>query len=313
MRLHPDVLRNMIRPVWLGIIFASVLFAAGGALFIGLQQDQGETSTTFVFGSRVGFDAPLDELEDHISNIVNSVEFGPVFERIDARTLLSAEDDYSLDVSIVENTQSVVAIEIRTDRSGEADRISRIVAEEMVRFVLEGVDEAVATDAAALERDLATATEDQGRLITLAGNVNPNRAEISLERQLAAITTDIGDDPVGTLEGELRSRIANIAPLAAEFRQTEVVVDDLERQLATIVVQRAEIEASIRAVSADWYRSVTPVEPTSNVPVAIAMAFVAAVPALFAAVILVALNLNRRLIARDRQLDASIASRVAAA
>lgn len=312
MRLHPDVLRNMARPVWLGLIIASVLLAAAGALFIGLRQDQGETSTTFVFGSRVGFDAPLDELEDHIANIVNSVEFLPVFQRIEARTLLT-DDDYSLSIGILENTQSVVAIEIRTDRSGEADRISRIVAEEMVRFVLEGVDETIEVDETAIERNLAVAIEDQARLIALAGNVNPNRAEASLERQLGAITSGVDDDPVGTLEGEIRSRIANVAPIAAEFRQGEIVVDDLERQLANIVVQRAEIEASIRSVSADWYRSVTPVEPTSNVPVAIAMAFVAAVPALFAAVVLVALNLHRRLVDRDRKNESRTTPRAAAA
>ncbi len=313
MRLHPDVLRNMIRPLWLGLIFASMLLAASAALFIGLQQDQGETSTTFVFGSRVGFEAPLDELEDHISNIVNSVEFLPVFERIEDRVLLRADDDYSLTISILDNTQSVVAIEIRTDRSGEADRISRIVAEEMVRFVLEGVDEAVASNVVEIERDLAVVTEDQARLIALAGNVNPNRAEIRLERELAAITSGVDDDPVGTLEGELRERINNVAPLAAEFRQNDVLVADLEQQRANIVVQRAEIEAAIGSVSSDWYRSVTPVEPTSNVPVAIAMAFVAAVPALFAAVILVALNLNRRLLARDQKNLAEPPTGVAAA
>lgn len=313
MRLHPDVLRNMMRPVWLGIIAASVLLAAGAALWIGLQQDQGETSTTFVFGSRVGFDAPIDELEDHVSDIVNSVEFLPVFERIEDRVLLQADKDYRLTIGVLENTQSVVSVEVRTDRSGEADRIARIVAEEMVRFVLEGVDESVATDVGELERDLALLIEEQERLILIAGNVNPTRAEISLERELAAITSGLDDDPVGTLEGELRSRVAAIAPIADDFRQNAVLVGQVEGELANILVQRAEIEAAIGSVSSDWYREITPVETTSNVPVAIAMAFAAAVPALIAAVVLVALNLHRRLVARDRDSDTITPTGAAAA
>lgn len=291
----------MFRPVWLGIIIASVLLAAGGGLWLGLQQDQGESATTFVFGSRVGFDAPLDELEDHISDIVNSLEFGPVFERIEGRTLLSAEDDYTLDIGIVENTQSIVSIEVRTDRSGEADRIARIVAEEMVRFVLQGVDDAIISDQAVLEQDLAAIIDDQARLVTLAGNVDPTRAEISIEREIAAINSGLSDDPIGVVEGDLRAQLANVAPLANEFRQTEVLVADLEGQLANTNVQRTEIEAATASISSDWYRSITPIEPTSNVPVAIAMAFAAGVPALAVAVILVALNLNRRLVVRDRE------------
>lgn len=300
MRFHPEVLSNLLRPLWLGLILASTLLAAGGGLWLGLQQDQGETATTFVFGSRVGFDAPLDELEDHISNIVNSLEFFPAVERIEERTQLSENDDYTLDINILENTQSIVSVEVQTDRSGEADRIARIVAEEMVRFVLEGVDESIATDQGELERDLAVIVEDQARLVALAGNVNPTRAEISIEREIAAIRSGLSNDPVGAVEGDLRGQLSNIAPLADQYRQTEVLLDDLERQLANTVVQRAEIEAATASVSADWYRSITPVEPTSNVPVAIAMAFTAAVPALVVSALLVALNLNRRLVAQDR-------------
>ncbi len=303
----------MFRPVWLGIIVASVLFAAAGGLWLGLQQDQGESATTFVFGSRVGFDAPLDELEDHISDIVNSLEFLPVFERIEERTLLSAENDYSLNIGILENTQSIVSVEVRTDRSGEADRIARIVAEEMVRFVLEGVDEGIVATQAGLERDLQAIVDDQARLVTLAGNVDPTRAEISIEREIAAINSGLNDDPVGAVEGDLRAQLVNVAPLADEFRQTEVLLTNLERQLANTVVQRTEIEAATASVSADWYRSITPVEPTSNIPVAIAMAFAAAVPAFIAAVILVALNLNRRLVVRDREHGLLASGRAAAA
>lgn len=312
MRLHPDVLKSMMRPAWLAIIALAVTFAAVGALIVGLQQDQGETSTTYIFGGRVGFDAPLSELEDHIADIVNAIEFGPVFPRIDNRVLLTADEDYTLDISVLENTQSVVAIEVRTPRSGEADRISRIIAEEMVRFVLEGVDRTIATDFEQIEADLTIANEEQARLIALAGDVDPTRAEISLERELASITGP-DDDPAGNVEGEIRQRLSIIAPLAAEYRQNEIVRADLEGQLADIVVQRAEIAAASSSVSADWYRSITPVEPTSNVPVAIAMAFAAAVPAFIAALLLVGLNLNRRLHARDRKAETQPEPRIAAA
>ena len=303
MKLHPDTLRTLAKPMWLAIVILSVLIAAGGALWLGLQQDQGETSTTFVFGNRVGFDAPVAELEDHVADIVNSVEFGPVFVRIEERILPLTDDDYELAISILEGTQSVVAVEVRTDRSGEADRVARIIAEEMVRFVLEGVDESIAQDFAALDRDLMPLTEDQARLTRLAGGADPVRTQNSLERELASITAVANSDPVGTLEGELLSQISNIRPIADEFSQNQLLVDDLERQMANIIIQRAEIRAATESVSEEWYRSITPVESTSNVPVAFAMAFAAAVPALVAALVLVALNINRRLVDRDRRLE----------
>ena len=313
MRRHPDIVSSMLKPLWLAVVILSVIVASSGALWLGLQQDQGETSTTYVFGSRVGFDAPLVELEDHIADIVNSVEFPSVFDRIEDRVLLRAEHDYTLDIGLLENTQSVVAIEVRTDRSGEADRIARIVAEEMVRFVLDGVDASVAQDLEVLEGDLAVLNEDQARLTQLAGGATPPRTERSLERELAAITTGVGDDPVGNIQGELAQRIAIVAPLADEYQQNQLIIDDLEAQIANIGVQRAEVTAASDSISADWYRSITPVETTSNVPVAIAMAFAAGVPALFAALFLVALNLNRRLFERDAALVPVATSSVATA
>ena len=313
MKLHPDTLRTLAKPVWLSIVVLSMLIAACGALWIGLQQDQGETSTTFVFGNRVGFDAPVAELEDHVADIVNSVEFGPVFVRIEARILPLTDDDYDLTISVLENTQSVVAVEVRTDRSGEADRVARIIAEEMVRFVLEGVDSSIAQDFEALERDLLPLTEDQARLTRLAGGADPVRTELNLERELGAISSVTDNQVVGTLQGELLSQIANIGPIADEFRRNQILVDDLEQQMSNIIIQRAEIRAATQSVSEEWYRSITPVESTSNVPVAIAMAFAAAVPALFAALFLVLLNINRRLVSRDRKMTpAPDASAVAA-
>ena len=126
-------------------------------------------------------------------------------------------------------------------------------------------------------------------------------------------STGLDDDPAGTIEGEIRQRLAILEPLADEYRQNELVRGDLEAQLANITVERAEIAAASASISDDWYRSITPVEPTSTVPVAIALAFAAAVPALVASVLLVALNLNRRLHARDREADLKPEPRIAAA
>lgn len=295
MQLHPQVWRQFIRPTWFLIVVVAVVVAAGGGLWLGLQQDQGETSTTFVFGSRIGFDAPLVDLEDHIADIVNSVEFGPVFARIESRVQLEAEKDYTLEIGILEDTQSVVSIEVQTERAGQADRISRIVAEEMVRFVLEGVDETIATNLEEVERDLAILTAEQTELIQQAGGVTPVQAELSIDRQIAELRTE-AVTPNEALEGELLADLVLLQPLADTFRENQVLVDTLEAESAAIQIQQTEIEAATQSVSSLWYRSVSPPEETSKLPVAIAMAFAAAVPALIAATVLVVLNINRRLV-----------------
>ena len=141
----------------------------------------------------------------------------------------------------------------------------------------------------------------------------PGIAEVVRNRNAEQVASDEQAVWIDGVEGDLRAQLVNVAPLADEFRQTEVLLTNLERQLANTVVQRTEIEAATASVSADWYRSITPVEPTSNIPVAIAMAFAAAVPAFIAAVILVALNLNRRLVVRDREHGLLASGRAAAA
>lgn len=293
------------------IIITSVVLAAGGALWLGLQQDQGETSTTYVFGSRVGFDAPLVDLEDHIADIVNSVEFPAVFQRIEDRTLLE-EDAYELTIGILENTQSVVSIEIRTDQSGEADRIARIVAEEMVRFVLEGVDTTIVTELELVEEDVANLTIDQIRLEQLAGGIAPPVAERSIEGQLAAMRLD-AEGPVGTLEGELLADLRTLSPLADQYEQNQLLLGDLQGQAASLLIQRSELDGAMNSVSAEWYRSITPIEPTSNVPVAIAMAFAAGFPAFLASTVLVLLNISRRLAIHEQVETSSNKRRVATA
>ena len=298
--MHADVLKVMGRPAWLGLIILSVLCAAGAALWVGLQQDAGETSTTYVFGRRVGYlDRPLPVLEDHVNDLVNSVEFPVVFARIEERLQLQAEKDYNLTIGIVEDTQSLVEIEVRTRRSGDADRIARIVAEEMVEFVLEGQDLNIATEIDDLTDEIGRLEEDQARLVALSSGVPPTTAKANLEAQLAVLFSDPDRTSVGPLEGAIQEQLSALTPLADSYDRNALSIRRLQRDRSAAIVERSDITASQTSINQEWYRSITPVEPTSNLPVAIAMAFAAAVPAGLASAALVALNLNRRLSRRE--------------
>jgi hypothetical protein len=298
--MHADVLKVMARPAWLGLIVVSVLCAAGAALWVGLQQDAGETSTTYVFGRRVGYlDRPLPVLEDHLNDLVNSVEFPVVFARIEERLQLQAEKDYDLTIGIVEDTQSLVEIEVRTKRSGDADRIARIVAEEMVEFVLEGQDLNIATEIDDLTDEISRLEEEQARLVALSSGVPPTTAKANLEAQLTGLITDPDRTSVGPLEGAIQEQLSALTPLADSYDRNASSIRQLQRDRSAAIVERSDIAASQASINQEWYRSITPVEPTSNLPVAIAMAFAAAVPAGLASAALVALNLNRRLNRRE--------------
>jgi hypothetical protein len=299
--MHADVLKMMGRPAWLGLIVISVLCAAGAGLWVGLQQDAGETSTTYIFGRRVGYlDRPLPVLEDHLNDLVNSVEFPLVFARIEERLQLQAEKDYDLTIGIVEDTQSLVEIEVRTKQSGDADRIARIVAEEMVEFVLEGQDLNIATEIDDLTDEIGRLEEEQERLVALSSGVPPTTAKASLEALLFGLISDPDRTSVGPLEGTLQEQLSVLTPLADSYSRNAFSIRQLQKDRSVAIVERSDIEASQTSINQEWYRSITPVEPTSNVPVAIAMAFAAAVPAGLASGALVALNLNRRLSRRER-------------
>jgi hypothetical protein len=299
--MHADVLKMMGRPAWLGLIVISVLCAAGAGLWVGLQQDAGETSTTYIFGRRVGYlDRPLPVLEDHLNDLVNSVEFPLVFSRIEERLQLQAEKDYDLTIGIVEDTQSLVEIEVRTKQSGDADRIARIVAEEMVEFVLEGQDLNIATEIDDLTDEIGRLEEEQERLVALSSGVPPTTAKASLEALLFGLISDPDRTSVGSLEGVLQEQLSALTPLADSYSRNAFSIRQLQKDRSAAIVERSDIEASQASINQEWYRSITPVEPTSNLPVAIAMAFAAAVPAGLASGALVALNLNRRLSRRER-------------
>lgn len=301
MKFHDNVLKMMTRPAWIGLIVISILCASGAALWIGLQQDAGETSTTYLFGRRVGYlNRPLPVLDDHLNEIVNSVEFPVVFERIEERLLLKAERDYDLSIGVVEDTQSLVEIEVRTNRSGEADRIARIVAEEMVEFVLDTQDLSISTEISDLNIEITRLEDEQERLVSLSGNVPPTRLKTQLEQQLAGLLTSDDGTPVGTLEGIIQEQLVAVTPLANDYRRNSININRLLQDRSQAIVERSDLLASQASINQEWYRSITPVEPTSNVPVAIAMAFAAAVPAGLSSTALVGLNLNRRLHRRDK-------------
>lgn len=301
MRFDSRVIRVALQPAWVALIIGATLLAALGGLWAGLQQDTGETSTSFVYARRVGFlGRPLPDLDDHLNEIINSVEFPEVFIRIEERLLLEADRDYTLEIGVVENTQSLVQIVVDTDRSGEADRISRIIAEEMVSFVLDGQGVSIDNAIDDLDAQVTRLEGEQVRLTALADGVPPPQLVRRFEAELAGFATGQLDDPVTNFEAALRNQINTLSPLADEYGQNELSIRNLRRERAQAGVDRLDINSGRQSINDEWYRAITPPEPTSNVPLAVAMAFAAAVPALIIATGLVLLNVGRRLARADR-------------
>ena len=299
-RFDAAVFRTALQPAWIALALGASLLAGFGALWVGLQQDAGETSTTFVYARRVGFlDRTLPELDDHVNEIINALEFEEVFFPIEDRLLLTPGEDFDLEIGVVEDTQSLVEITITTDRSGEADRIARIVAEEMVSFVLVGQEISIATEITDLEREIDRLQGEQIRLTAVAGGVTPSALERRIETELAGFASGALNAPVSGFEGELRQQLTAVAPLATEFSQNARTIGALEAQRGNSVAERLDIVSGLESINAEWYRSITPPETTSNVPVAIALAFAAAVPALVVATGLVVLNVARRVSRED--------------
>lgn len=317
MKLDLAVLRTILRPAWLLLIVGSTLIASLTALWVGLQQDAGETSTTFVFGRRVGFlDRPLPVLDDHLNEIINSVEFPEVFERIENRLLLQAERDYDLQIGTVDDTQSLVQITVRTNRSGEAERIARIIAEEMVAFVLDSQDVAIETEIDDLAANISRLQDEQANIVDLAGGVPPTTAARVIEAQLANIARGQIVDPVAGFEEDLRSQLLELQPLSTTYQTNAQTIRTQETQRAQSQVERLDIVSGQVSINDDWYRLITPVEPTSNVPVAIAMAFAAGVPALVVAttlaVLLISRSLHRRRAIKEERVSSVVDERRAA-
>lgn len=309
--MTPAAFRLLARPAWLAIIMLSVLAAALVALYMGLQQDTKQTATTFVFGQRVGYiDRPNPVLDEHLNGIVNAVEFPDVFFAIEDRTRLTADDDYSFAIERLDDTQSVIQIDVRADRAGDAERIARILAEEVVNFVLREQEETLTTQIIELDQSIGELLEDQARIRRETLGVNPVVARNRIEGQLVGLADD--DTVVGTLEGELLGQLAVIQPLADQFNRNLIELNALYADRARTVTERSDVIASLNGVNDDWYRSITPVEPASNVPVAIAMAFAAGVPALLVSAAMILLHLNRT-VARTANEDQGPGGRFATA
>lgn len=287
----------MLTPRWIALIAFSTLLAAFAALWLGLQAPSQHTSTTFIYGRRVGYlDRQLPVLDEHLDDIVNAVEFPEVFEAIEARTLLRADKQYNFTIERVDDTQSVIEIQVIADRPGDAERIARILAEEVVRFVLEGQDASLAADLDGFDNRIATLEAEQSRLRDLSLGVSPIVAQNRIERALLEI--DRSEAGAQTREENLRADLSDIRPQAADFAQN---ASSLEREYAaraTTETERLDVLASIESVNDEWYRSITPVEPTSNLPIAIAMAFAAGIPAAVISAFLVTLRLNQRMTGR---------------
>jgi hypothetical protein len=287
----------MLTPRWIALIAVSTLIAAFAAFWLGLQAPSQHTSTTYIYGRRVGYlDRQLPVLDEHLDDIVNAVEFPEVFEAIEARTLLRAEKQYDFTIERVDDTQSVIEIQVIADRPDDAERIARIMAEEVVRFVLEGQDASLAAQLSGFDNSIASLEAEQSRLRDLSLGVSPIVAQNRIERALLEIDRSVAG--AETREENLRADLSDIRPQADDFAQNTFALDRLYAERAITENERLDVLASIESINDEWYRSITPVEPTSNLPVAIAMAFAAGIPAAVISAFLVTLRLNQRMTGR---------------
>ena len=295
--MNSDALVLLRNPRWLAVILCAVTAAVLGALWIGLQQDERHTATTYIFGRRVGYlERPLVVLDDHLNDIVNAVEFPEVFLAIEDRTQLRADTDYDFTIERLDGQQSVISVEVRAQRAGDAERIARILAEEVTTFVLQSQLETVQGEIGTVDGQIALLEMQQQQLRAGSFDISPVVAANSIERLLREY------DEVGVVapetEAELLRKRSLIQPLVGDYQRNGIELNRLAQDRARLRAEELDIDASIIGVNGDWYRSITPVEPASNIPLAIAMAFSAGVPTLFAATALVILNLNRRLTGR---------------
>jgi len=287
------VLRFATRPRWLALIIVSVLAAALAAAWMGMTQPPGHTSTSYIYGRRVGIlDRPNLELENQLNDLVNAVEFPAVFERIERRTQLQSDQDYTFTIERLDESDAIVAIEVRADLAGNTERISRILAEEVVKFVIQRQAAVVSGEIADVQEQVAGLVEQQADLRTLSFNVPPKTAIERIERELALLSQLDEVDPAAELA--LLDALTVVQPQFNDYQGNVQDINQLNRDLAALEDERLELSAAVDTVNENWYRSITPVEEASNVPLAVAMAFAAAVPTAIVSVGLVLLNLNRR-------------------
>lgn len=289
-----ESLRYLRKPAWIGLVLLATVASAGAALWMGMQRQPEQTATTFVFGRRVGYlDRPVPVLDEHIDEIVNSVEFPGVFFAIRDRTLLEPDRDYEFTIERLEDEESVVEIAVVAGQAGDAERISRILVEEMVAFVLDGQQASVTSEIGDIDQSIRTLEASQQAIRDQSFGISPEVAVRQIELGLIRM------DENSTLDDDqLRDLLIELRPLEARYLDNIVELNALYRDRAARVTEQSDLVAALENVNADWYRLRTPVEAASNVPVAIAMAFTAGVPAVLVAMLLVTLTLNLRLTGR---------------
>lgn len=286
-----EALRYLRKPAWIGLVLLATVAAAAAALWMGLQRQPEHTVTTFVFGRRVGYlDKPVPVLDDHIDGLVNSVEFPAVFIAIEDDTQLLPDRDYEFTIEQLEDEESVIEIAVVAPRATDAERISRILVEKIVAFVLDGQSDSIASEIDDIEQSITTLEAAQGSIREESFGIPPGIAVRQIELSVLRMTDDSTLD-----EAELRRYLSELAPLADRYNLNTFELNALYRDRAARVTERTDVLASIGSVKDDWYRSITPIEAASNLPVAIAMAFTAGVPAILVSTFLVTLTLNRRL------------------
>ena len=286
--------RYLRKPAWIGLVLLATLGAAAAALWMGLQRQPEQTATTYVFGRRVGYlDRPVPVLDDHIDEIVNSVEFPAVFFAIQDRTLLEPERDYVFTIERLDDEESVVEVAVVAAQAGDAERISRILVEEIVAFVLDGQRASVASEIADIDRSIQALEASQRELREQAFGVSPEVAIRQIELGLIRMDEDSTLD-----EDQLRNFLIELRPLEQRYLDNTVELNAFYRDRAARLAEQSDLIAAIDSINADWYRLRTPIESTSNVPVAIAMAFTAGIPAVIVATVLVTLTLNLRVTGR---------------
>ena len=287
------VFRFATRPRWLALILVAVLAAALAAAWMGMTQPARHTSTSFIYGRRVGIlDRPNLELDNQLNDLVNAVEFPDVFERIEQRTQLESDQDYTFTIERLDQSDAIVAIEVRADLAGNTERISRILAEEVVKFVLESQADVVSGEIVDVQGQVSELAEQQAELRALSFNVPPKTAIERIERELAFLGELDEIDPAA--ERALLDALTVVQPQFNAYQGNVQDINQLHRDLAAHEDERLELTTAVETVNQNWYRSITPVEEASNVPIAVAMAFAAAVPTAIVSVGLVLLNLNKR-------------------
>lgn len=287
------MLRTILSARWLALIIISTLIAATTGFWVGIQSETEYTATTHVYARRVGFsNRPLPDLDDHVAELIDAVEFPAVFLDIEQRTLLQADRDYEFNLSESETSDSVIEINVVSPTPGDAERINRILSESIVDFVLQRQERALETRIEGLEGSISDLLDDQDRLAQSSAGASPITLQAQAEASLIEIGTDTG--PASGAEAIVLDLLDTVRPIAEDYAQNLDALADLRQETADARIELAEVESTRDNINSEEYRSITPVTDASKVPVAIALAFAAAIPAAVVSIGLVTMSGLRR-------------------